>query len=296
MADIVLSQRIVQESEYRDIPFERYHFPRRYRRAIHRGDRFLYYQGDRWHRDHRYYFGAGVVGDIYPDLEKENHFFADMVEAHPLPEKVPIYAPDGSFYESLSYTEVRRQPMPAWQNSIRPISKEAFETIVYTANATATLEPITEMAEVEGGVDWADVLNRLNERYKRAMPGKQQVVAERYLDRGTAVTRVLKEMLGATCQVCGVSGFETRSGRLYIEAHHLVEVSRLLPNSLCSENVLLVCPTCHKMLHHARFELNAIETTITICIFGRSVTIPRNTTAYLTQRLQVAKQNAAVLV
>lgn len=295
MGYIVLSQRIDQESEYRDIPFELYHFPQRYRHAIHRGDRFLYYQGDRWHRDHRYYFGIGVVGDIYPDLEQQNHFFAELVEAHPLSVNVPIYTQDGGFYESLGYAEVRKKPVPAWQNSIRRISKEAFETIVHAGNSMVSLEPITEMASVEGGVNWEDVLNRVNEKYKEAVPRKRQSVAERYLDRGTAVTRVLKEILGATCQVCGVSGFETRSGRRYIEAHHLIEVSKLLPNSLCSENVILVCPTCHKILHHAPCEFDATETTITICIFGKSVNIPRNSTAYLTQCLQATKQNEGVL-
>jgi len=58
---IILSQRIDIESEYQDVPFSSYHFPKRYRNQIHPGDQFIYYQGDRYKKEHRYYFGCGVI-------------------------------------------------------------------------------------------------------------------------------------------------------------------------------------------------------------------------------------------
>ncbi len=43
---IVLSQHIDSESDYEDIPFSLYHFPKRYRNQIHPRNCFIYYQGE----------------------------------------------------------------------------------------------------------------------------------------------------------------------------------------------------------------------------------------------------------
>ena len=47
---IILSQRIDTDTDYEDVPFETYHFPKRYRTQIRPGDRFIYYQGNRYKR------------------------------------------------------------------------------------------------------------------------------------------------------------------------------------------------------------------------------------------------------
>jgi hypothetical protein len=59
---IILSQRVDTISSYEDIPFSRYHFPKRYLNQIHQGDQFIYYQGNKGVKEQRYYFGCGVVG------------------------------------------------------------------------------------------------------------------------------------------------------------------------------------------------------------------------------------------
>jgi len=61
---LILSQRIDIEPLYDDIPFIRYHFPERYRGQICKGDYFIYYQGNRHRKEHRYYYGCGIIGDI----------------------------------------------------------------------------------------------------------------------------------------------------------------------------------------------------------------------------------------
>lgn len=283
---IVLSQRLIQKSTYKDEPFRRYHFPGRYRNQVKPGDFFLYYQGKSGpNRRHRYYFGVGVVGAVYPDIEEPDHYYAEVADAQSFSATVPIYAPGGGYYESIGFEEVRNKPIPAWENSIRRISTAAFEAIVAAAGAQLVLEPIAEIAELDKEKDWVQVLKRLNERYNGTAPAKRQTLVERYLDRGIAVTRVLKQILGPVCQICGVRGFPTRSKEWYIEAHHLTEVSQRLPNSLCSENIILVCPTCHRKLHHARYTCEPSEMSICVSMLGEKVTIPRNTIAYLTDRL-----------
>jgi len=76
---IILSQRIDIESEYSDDLFQLYHYPARYKSQIHEGDIFIYYQGDRLVREHRYYFGTGKIGHIWTD-DGEN-YYATIVDA-----------------------------------------------------------------------------------------------------------------------------------------------------------------------------------------------------------------------
>lgn len=104
---IILSQRIDTKSDYDDVPFLTYHFPKRYRKQIHSGDRFIYYQGNRYKREHRYYFGCGVIGAIEPDSTGD-HYYAEILEGRRFNEVVPIYIhnKDG-FIESLGFEQVR---------------------------------------------------------------------------------------------------------------------------------------------------------------------------------------------
>lgn len=285
MGHIVLSQRIDKPSSYKDVLYEMYHFPKTYRNQVKSGDLFVYYQGRQGPATrHRYYHGFGVVGAVYPDPTQPDHFYAELIDAQPLPNKVSIYHPDGGYYESLGYKAVRGQPIPSWQRSVRRLSPAAYEAILAAAGASEVQADVTATAWVEAAEGWIHVLNQLNQKYHQTAPAKRQVVVDRYLDRGTAVTRVLKQILGAKCQVCGVEGFLKRNGDRYIEAHHLIQVSRQLPYSLCSDNVILVCPICHRKLHHAAYDCEASEQSITIRLDGRTVTIKRNTAAYLAEQ------------
>lgn len=61
---IILSQKIDSASEYSDELFKTYHYPARYKNQIHEGDIFVYYQGNRYVKEQRYYFGVGRIGKI----------------------------------------------------------------------------------------------------------------------------------------------------------------------------------------------------------------------------------------
>jgi hypothetical protein len=55
---------------WQDVTGERYQFPNVYRGKILPGTPFVYYRGVRradGKRGHAEYFGAGVIGDVYPD-------------------------------------------------------------------------------------------------------------------------------------------------------------------------------------------------------------------------------------
>jgi hypothetical protein len=126
---IIMSQKIDYESNYNDIPFKIYHYPKRYRNQIKTGDPFIYYQGDRYKRENRYYFGCGIVGPITISQNGED-YYAEILNGVSFPVKVPIYNPEGGFFESLGYSKVRQKENPPWQNSIRKVSDSAFKAII----------------------------------------------------------------------------------------------------------------------------------------------------------------------
>lgn len=65
---IILSQKKDFKSEYKDELFKVYHFPASYRSRINTGDIFVYNQpkqGSPGGSNIRYYYGTGVIGEIY---------------------------------------------------------------------------------------------------------------------------------------------------------------------------------------------------------------------------------------
>lgn len=127
---IILSQRRDIESKYMDKLFSVYHFPPKYKNQIHTGDIFIYYQGDRYSREHRYYYGTGHIGNVYNTSDKD--YFAELLDCHSFNTVVPIYL-DYGYIESIDYQTIRKSPNPPWQSSIRPLSEKAVKYIMSKA-------------------------------------------------------------------------------------------------------------------------------------------------------------------
>ncbi len=51
------------------------------------------------------------------------------------------------------------------------------------------------------------------------------------------------------CEYCNEPGFQTASGRIYLETHHVVPLSEGGPDSV--DNVIAVCPLDHRKAHYA---------------------------------------------
>ena len=136
---IILSQKIDSESVYAgDEVFKRYHYPARYRNQIHIGDTFVYYQGNRYDKSKRYYFGSGKISDIYQ--EDDNNYYAELMDVVRFKDLVPIYLPDGGYIEQLGYESVRKSQNPPWQSSIRPLSVSAYEYILKKSGNCETID------------------------------------------------------------------------------------------------------------------------------------------------------------
>ena len=147
---VILSQKVDTESSYADELFNSYHYPARYRNLLHKGDVFIYYQGNRYDKNQRYYFGVGTVGEILT-TDGEN-YYAKLLDCQQFEKKVPIYLPDGGYIEQLGFESVRKSVNPPWQSSIRPVSQEAFDYIlnaagVQSAPATTAADSVDDLKE-----------------------------------------------------------------------------------------------------------------------------------------------------
>jgi hypothetical protein len=106
---------------------------------------------------------------------------------------------------------------------------------------------------VQDEISLSDLQNRIiafNEAYIKVEPRKQKRVSE-YVARPNAITDYLKRFRNFTCQICGQYGFLQKNGTRYIEAHHIIEIHKLLAGSLCSDNIVILCPNCHRKFHYA---------------------------------------------
>ncbi|MDD4592977.1 MAG: hypothetical protein PHG06_21540 [Parabacteroides sp.] len=128
---VILSQKVDTESSYSDDLFNTYHYPARYMNQLHTDDVFIYYQGNRYDKEQRYYFGTGVIGNIHT-TDRES-YYADLIQCQRFTNKVPIYLPDGGYIEQKGYLSVRNRLNPPWQSSIRSLSKEAYDFIIRAA-------------------------------------------------------------------------------------------------------------------------------------------------------------------
>ncbi|NLD47703.1 MAG: hypothetical protein GX660_10955 [Clostridiaceae bacterium] len=177
---VILSQKVDVESSYSDELFNTYHFPMRYRNQLHTGDIFVYYQGNRYDQTQRYYFGTGVVGQIYtPDGDS---YYAELVNCQKFEHNVPIYLTNGGYIEQKGYAEVRKSINPPWQSSIRPLSEEAYKYIVSHAGKL----------ESQGNVK---DLNTLKEELKHAVKdfyvGKDNSALIRILKAANTLTKIM---------------------------------------------------------------------------------------------------------
>ncbi|MDL2287388.1 hypothetical protein LJB90_02340 [Eubacteriales bacterium OttesenSCG-928-G02] len=90
----------------------------------------MYYQGDRFSRENRYYYGMGNVGKIYQTSNDD--YYAELIDCYSFKNVVPIYA-DTGYVESIDYQTVRKSQNPPWQSSVRPLSEAAMKYIIKKA-------------------------------------------------------------------------------------------------------------------------------------------------------------------
>ncbi|WP_088034871.1 HNH endonuclease signature motif containing protein [Evansella clarkii] len=268
---LILSQRIDYKSEYKDVPFKLYHFPKSYRSQIKAGDKFIYYQGDRYKKENRYYYGCGIVGDIISS-DDGRHYYAEIINGVKFPNKVPIYNPSGGFFESIGYENVREKPNPPWQRSIRKISDSAFKKILSFSKLDLSVQNLLLYSVAKESMTKYDkkLLIPLSAKLKESeaeyilehaaedeienlllqLDGSGSIEINRVLQKVRKASRktitTLKEIYNYTCQICG-SNHKEKYGVNVVEAHHIDYFADSLNNQ--PNNIVILCPTHHRLVH-----------------------------------------------
>lgn len=124
----------------------------------------------------------------------------------------------------------------------------------------------------------ADKLAEIEQRYLRASPEVRERLSSA-IERGPVGT-LMKRVLGFRCQVCealGLNpiGFLKRNGEPYIEAHHVMPVSKKEIGSLGMSNVMIVCANHHRQMHYGEINVVIEAGTFDFIIDGRQVKIAR---------------------
>lgn len=66
-------------------------------------------------------------------------------------------------------------------------------------------------------------------------------------DRSAEVRRAVLERAVGVCECCGVPGFKMDNGRIFLETHHVIPLSKNGPDE--KWNVVAICPNDHRRAH-----------------------------------------------
>ena len=104
----------------------------------------------------------------------------------------------------------------------------------------------------EKPLDW--LLAQYRNRPRNEAPKRRWQESAAY-DRDQIVVALRKRLAGYRCEVVGCQSeqFQTESGELFVEVHHIVQLADGGPDVL--ENTVAVCPTHHRLLHHGKDRL-----------------------------------------
>jgi hypothetical protein len=268
---LVLSQHLDGSSHYDDHIGYLYHFARVYHKVIVPGDNFIYYcpEEAEWGR---FYFGCGTIGDVMPDPESDEVFYCELLDYVPFPLPLEIKLPNGDYYETN--TPVK----PFFRRAVRHIPDSVYQTIIAKAGLEEDLFAGENPFPLGGdSLDPVERLMNFNHIFMTATPRQQRRLSDR-IEAGTYAGRKLAELNNYTCQLCQQRGFEQKTGRPYLEAHHFLSLHKKEPKSLCSENIIVVCPGCHRMLHYAKVELEILpQGYLRLTLNGKVYELRRNT-------------------
>lgn len=123
-----------------------------------------------------------------------------------------------------------------------------------------------------------DKLAEMEKKYLHASPEVKERLSKT-VERGP-IGRLVKKATGFKCQLCdglGLNpiGFRKKNGEPYVEAHHVMPVSKREVGSLSASNVMTLCANHHRETHYGAIDVVINATTFNLNISGTSVTIPR---------------------
>lgn len=141
--------------------------------------------------------------------------------------------------ESWSVTEYD------WMSGACRISRGNTAVVNASADASEPFEPLIgeETRAKEPPLPFVDQFSA-----EEAEGIAKRRVESEVFARSAEVRRLVLERATGSCEYCGVEGFRTAAGSIYLETHHVVPLSE--NGSDAANNVVAICPNHHRQAHY----------------------------------------------
>lgn len=155
-----------------------------------------------------------------------------------------------------------------------PISAKDFRAVMALLGEEPDALPLpTEQADIT-----SDKLAAMEEKYLHASPEVKERLSKT-VERGP-VGAMAKQATGFKCQLCealGLNpvGFLKKNGEPYVEAHHVMPVSKKEIGSLAASNVMVLCANHHRQMHYGGIDVVVNMTTFDFFIEAKPLKIRR---------------------
>ncbi|AZV42018.1 restriction endonuclease [Peribacillus asahii] len=123
------------ESKWDDQTGILYHFPARYKNKLKTGTKVIYYKGtmtDKKYLSKRlskkpHYFGIAQIGDIFPDEDNKNQYFAEIEDYIPFIGPIEFKDNNNNYLEEVTRSN-------HWRDGVREITENTYIKIVQLAS------------------------------------------------------------------------------------------------------------------------------------------------------------------
>lgn len=223
-----------------------------------------------------------VESNAFPGTGSHDSFWADGEEREPGWPTVRIRYLRGYLHAPLTIARLKAEKpnvshllLNGFQASSFPISEADFHAVLDLLNEDADDLP----APAAQSADTFARLAELEEKYLNASPEVKRRISKT-IERGP-IGGAVKKATGYKCQLCAALGmnpvgFLKSNGDPYVEAHHMMPVSRQEIGSLSASNIMTLCANHHRQLHYGgSVSVEIGSTAFTIGINGTTVKIPK---------------------
>lgn len=223
-----------------------------------------------------------VESTVFPGTGANDSFWADGEEREPGWPTVRVRYLRGYLHEPLTIARLRAERpnlshllLTGFQAAPFPISAHDFHEVLGLLGEDAD----ELFAPAVPAADTFDRLAELERKYLNASP-EVKTRTSKSIERGL-IGAAVKKATGYNCQLCAVLGmnsvgFLKSNGDPYVEAHHVMPVSRKEIGSLSASNIMTVCANHHRQLHYGgAVTVEVGLAAFTVWIDGVTVNIPK---------------------
>lgn len=227
---------------YKDLPEERYHFPRTYLNYVQQaiGDYIIYYEPRRSSVElssrggRQSYFGVARVASVTEDATLPDHYFANIDRTTYLDFDTPVpFHEGGEYYESALEKEDGSTNKGAFGRAVRLIPDGEFDRILKSGFAPVLGEVLASEAVQPG--------------FSEPIAPFERPIVEMIVSRPFREKSFMHNVRAAYSNRCAITGLKliNGGGRPEVQAAHIQPVASKGPDSV--RNGLALSGTVHWM-------------------------------------------------